>query len=403
MIAIPIIIISLIGIAAGKIPYLKMNRATIAFTGSVLLIATGAITYKDALESINLNTIVLLFAMMVINANLKLSGFFHLAGRFITRKANSPQTLLAWIIVLSAFLSAIFLNDTIVLMMTPLVIEIVKVAGRNPVPYLIALAISANIGSAATFIGNPQNILIGSISGIPFFSHILKMIVPTILSLAAAWLLIIVIFKKEFEKTRFEIKSHSNVKYYKHLLHKCMISIAILAIGIAFGMPVTPVALAASAFLLITRRVNPEKVFHDVDFSILVFFSGLFIITYALSGLEFYKILISKFSNYISDNIPLLSSVSLLLSNIVSNVPAVMLLEPVVKQAARQDVMWTVLALSSTYAGNLTILGSVANLIVAETAGKEKINLSFMDFLKAGLPVTLITTAIGVIWLIIIS
>ncbi len=398
-----IIIVSLAAIAAGKVPSLRMNRATIAFAGAAVLIASGSLTYDEALESVDLNTIVLIFAMMVINVNLKLSGFFRLAGRFITHKADTPKALLAWIIAISALLSALFLNDTIVLMMTPLVIEIAVIAERNPLPYLVALAVSANIGSAATFIGNPQNILIGAVSGIPFFSYTLIALVPSIFGLAVAWIVIILVFRKEFDRSRFVINTSAGILVYKPLLYKCFISIAVLGAGIALGLPVTPVALVSAALLVITRRVDPGRIFGDIDFSILVFFSGLFVITGALSHLEFYKNLVSGFGSLISESIPLFSTVSLLLSNLVSNVPAVMLLRPVAEQAVRQDIMWSALALSSTYAGNLTLLGSVANLIVAETARKGNINLSFMDYLKAGFPVTVISTAAGVLWLMLIS
>lgn len=396
-----IIAASLIGIAAGKIPSLRMNRATIAFTGAALLILTGSLTYSEALASVDLNTIVLIFAMMIINANLKLSGFFRLTGRLIAMKADTPEALLALIILTSALLSALFLNDTIVLMMTPLVIETALIASRNPVPYLVALAVSANIGSAATFIGNPQNIMIGALSGIPFFSYTLKALVPSVFGLAVSWLVIVIVFKKEFDNSRFSLSVSSSVLIYKPLLYKSLFSVVILAASIAAGLPITPAALAAASFLVITRRVNPGRVFADIDFSILVFFSGLFVITGALTRLDFYQEAVTAYGAAISDSIPLFSAFSLILSNIVSNVPAVMLLRPVVELAANPDVMWSALALSSTYAGNLTLMGSVANLIVAETARRQNINLSFSSYLRAGFPVTVITTAAGALWLML--
>lgn len=393
-----IIALSLAGIAAGRFPVLRMNRSTIAFTGAVLLVLAGGITYEEALSSVDLNTIVLIFAMMVINSNLRLSGFFRLAGRLICRNAETPGSLLAWIIVISAFLSAIFLNDTIVLMMTPLVIEIAVIASRNPVPYLVALAVSANIGSAATFIGNPQNILIGAVSGIPFFSYTLTALVPSAFGLAVSWLVIKLVFRKEFDKTRFMIDVSQGTAVYRPLLYKCLVSVALLAACIVSGMPVAPAALAAAALLAVTRRINPVRVFSDMDFSILVFFSGLFVITGALSRLDFYSYLVLGSGRLVAGNIPVFSVVSMVLSNLVSNVPAVMLLRPVVELSASKDIMWTALALSSTYAGNLTLLGSVANLIVAETAARANITLSFTDYLKAGLPVTIITVAGGAAW-----
>ena len=396
-----IIVISLAGIAAGRIPSLRMNRATIAFAGAVILVAAGSISYEDALASVDLNTIVLIFAMMVINANLRLSGFFRIAGKAIVVFADTPRKMAAMIIIISAVLSAFFLNDTIVLMMTPLVAEIALLASRNPLPYPVALAVSANIGSAATFIGNPQNILIGAVSGIPFFTYTAKVLVPVAVSLFAAWLIIITVYRKEFAHVRFSIKNASSAPVYRPLLLKCMASAALLVAAVAAGFPVTPAALAASVLLVITRRVRPERIFSDIDFSILVFFSGLFVITGALLKLDFYSSLLSDFSASVSESIPLFSMVSLALSNIVSNVPAVMLLRPVAEQSGLGSTIWTALALSSTFAGNLTLLGSVANLIVAESAKKSGINLGFAEYLKAGLPVTVVTTAIAVIFLVL--
>lgn len=162
-----LLVITLAGIAIGRIPRLRMNRASIAFAGAALLLLTGAIAPEEALKSIDLGTLILILSMMIITANLKFSGFFDLASTTVLRLAHTPRRLLFFIMVTSGLLSALFLNDTICIMMTPLVASLVLRARRNPLPYLIALAVSANIGSAATIIGNPQNMLIGASSGIP--------------------------------------------------------------------------------------------------------------------------------------------------------------------------------------------------------------------------------------------
>lgn len=163
-----IIIITLIGVSIGRYPVLRMNRATIAFVGAVILITINAISLEQAYQSIDLNTIVLLLSIMILNVNFRLSGFFYLISRFLLKFAKTPRQLLGMLIFLSGLLSAIFLNDTIVLVFTPIILEIVLALRRNPIPYLIALATSANVGSVATIIGNPQNILIGTFSGISF-------------------------------------------------------------------------------------------------------------------------------------------------------------------------------------------------------------------------------------------
>ncbi|PKL88842.1 MAG: anion transporter [Ignavibacteriae bacterium HGW-Ignavibacteriae-2] len=399
LISLSVIIITIIGVAIGRYPLLRMNRSTIAMVGAVILIVINSITLDEAYNAIDLNTIVLLFSIMVLNANYRLSGFFNLVTNEIIKIAKTPKRLLGVIIFLSGVLSALFLNDTIVLVFTPIVIELTTTLRRNPLPYLIALVTSANIGSAATIIGNPQNILIGASSQIPFFYFTLKLMPVSILGLLTIWLVLILIYKEEFKSKFFTKIPFHKTKIFKPLLIKSVLSTAIMLIALFAGAPTSLAIMCAAALLLVTRRLKPERVFKEIDWSLLVFFSGLFIVTKSIETMGYSSTLL-KISRINSGNFILdLSLISAVISNLVSNVPAVLLLRPFVETFGNPDSGWLTLAMATTFAGNLTLLGSVANLIVAESARKQGIVISFTEYLKAGIPITIISLIIGVFWL----
>ncbi|MFN4110914.1 MAG: SLC13 family permease, partial [Ignavibacteria bacterium] len=277
-----IAIITLFGIAIGSLPKLRMNRSTISLVGATFLVLTGAITLNDAYKSIDLDTITLLLGMMIINVNLGISGFFQFISSKIIHYSKTPVELLLLIIFSSGILSAIFLNDTICLMLTPLIIEITTQLKRNPIPYLIALATSANIGSVATIIGNPQNMIIGISSNISFLHFTRVLIVPSILSLIFLFLIILIIYRKEFIGLKFENTPEYNFKIYKPLSNKCIFSGLIFITLIITGFPLPVVALSSASVLLVTRRLKPQRVFVEIDWSLLVFFASLFVITGAI-------------------------------------------------------------------------------------------------------------------------
>lgn len=393
-----VIILTLYGIAVGSYPAFRMNRATIALVGAAVLIFIGSISLQQAYDSIDLNTILLLFSMMIINGNLRICGFFKLLSTKIISLAKSPNQLLALIIFSSGFLSAFFLNDTIVIIFTPLVIEVTKTLKRNPIPYLIALVTAANIGSSATIIGNPQNMIIGVSSGIPFTKYALFQTPPAILGLLIVWVVITLIYKSEFTRTRFEKLELEKVKPYKPLLIKSLISSVVMIVAFLLGVPVTLAAFGAASLLLITRRLKPERVFLEIDWGLLVFFTALFVVTKSIDTAGFGKYLTLTLVPYISQGITSFAVSSAILSNIVSNVPAVLLYRPVIPTLANTEQAWMILGMATTFAGNLTLIGSVANLIVAESARKHFIQLSFGEYLKSGLIITIISLLFGIIW-----
>ncbi|MCX7706687.1 MAG: anion transporter [Anaerolineae bacterium] len=395
-----IVFITLVGVAVGRYPWLHMNRATIALVGATALMIVGAIPLEVAYDALDMNTLVLLFAMMVLNVNLRLAGFFRLVASEVIRLARTPRQLLALIVVVSGVMSALFLNDTIVLMFTPLVLDIVLALNRNPIPYLIGLVSAANIGSAATIVGNPQNMIIGVSSGIPFVPFTARLAPVSLAGLAVAWGVIVLVYREEFARRRFaDTVILPREAIYRPLLTKALFATAVMLVAFLAGAPIPLAALTAAALLLITRRIKPQRVFNEVDFTLLVFFAGLFSVTGAIEHSGLSQRLFALGQPLAGQNVAALSVVALVLSNLVSNVPAVLLFRPLVPQLPDPTQAWLTLAMATTFAGNLTLLGSVANLIVAEIARGRGVELSFREYLRAGPFITLISLALGVLWL----
>lgn len=402
-----IIIVSLAGIAFGSLPGLRTNRSGIALAAAAILIAIGAIAPEKAAAAVDLSTIALLLAMMLIVANLRIAGFFTVAGARILAFARSPRQLLALIVAASGLLSALFLNDTMCVMLTPLVAELCRRGRRDPVPYLIGVAVSANVGSCATIVGNPQNMLIGAQSGMSFTEFFLRLAPPSVACLGLCWLFVVLAFPKEFKRGEYLAPSPvPRHRAYRPLVYKSFAAAALMLGLLLAGFRPAVASLAAAAALLVTRRVKPARVFAEVDFTLLVFFSGLFIITKSVEGTGAFAWLFERAKPLLSGSGPgplwLLSALTAVFSNIISNVPAVMLERPLISLFGDQGQAWALLALSSTFAGNLTLLGSVANLIVAEGAKKAGINLSFGKYLRVGLPLTLASLAVGTAWIIFV-
>lgn len=397
--AFAVIILTIVGVAVGRLPLLRMNRTTIALAGATILIVIGAISLDKAYAALDLNTLTLLFAMMIVNVNLRRGGFFTLVAKWVVRWAHTPRQLLALIIIASGVLSAIFLNDTIVLVFTPLVLAICKNLEQEPLPYLMGLATAANIGSTATITGNPQNMIIGVASKLTFVQFLLALGPVALGGMAISWLVIIVVYRQTLTNTALVAQAPLDEPSDKALLHKSMFAAGLMLVALVLGMPAPLAGLGAATILLVTRRIDPEAIFPHVDWSLLVFFSGLFIVTGAIETLGLSNQLFTLVKPLAQQGVVMLSMVAAVLSNLISNVPAVLLFRPFIPQFATPVQAWLTLAMATTLAGNLTLLGSVANLIVAESARRQRVQLSFSEYLKAGVPITLLSLVLGVVWL----
>jgi Na+/H+ antiporter NhaD/arsenite permease-like protein len=397
--AIVIFFATYVVIALGRLPGFRLDRAGAALIGASLMVASGVMTMGEAYGAIDFDTIVLLLGMMIVIANLKLSGFFALVGAFVARHARHPLALLAAIVLVAGFFSAFLVNDTICLMLTPLVLELVLALRRNPVPYLLAIALASNIGSAATITGNPQNIMIGSFSAIPYGSFLAALAPVSLAGLVLTMLLVAATHRAEFWGRQKLAAEPRDIRVNKPLVRK---SVAVTAAMVAAFFVVAPpakVAIVAGALLLLTRRLKPERIYAEIDWSLLLLFAGLFIVVAGLEKSVLTPDVLAAAGSLRLDRVPVLSAVAAILSNLVSNVPAVLVLKPFVQHLPDQRTAWLTLAMASTLAGNLTILGSIANLIVVERARQAGIAIGFWTYFKLGAPLTFVTIAIGVWWL----
>ncbi|GAP18404.1 anion transporter [Levilinea saccharolytica] len=394
-----IVTVTYIGIAVGRWPGLRANRTTITLMGAGLLIATRQVAFSALGDFLDLDTLILLFSMMILNANLQMAGFFQLAGRGLLKTARSPRILLAVEIALAGLLSALFLNDTICLMFTPLVVQITQGARRNPLPYLIALATASNIGSAATLTGNPQNMIIGTASGISYLDFALPLLPVAVMGLVVVWGVVIWFYPGEFRREALGDLTEQPLELNRPLLIKSLVVTGGLLTAFLLGAPVAEASFLAACALLFTRRVSPEHVFYEINWGLLAFFAAMFVVTGSLEANGVAGELFRLAGLSPDTGIWQFSLTTLVLSNLVSNVPAVLLLKPVVMQLHSPTAGWLTLAVASTLAGNLTLLGSVANLIVAEIAGSARIHMGFWEYTRVGLLVTIVTLAAGIMWL----
>lgn len=395
-----IVLLTYIGIAIGFVPRFRANRTTIALIGAGLLILFRQVALKDISGFLDIDTLMLLFSMMILNANLRLAGFFKLTSAFLLRLTRKPLVFLFIEILIVGILSAFFLNDTICIMLTPFLLELLLAMDRNPIPYLIALATAANIGSTATLTGNPQNMIIGVASGISYTHFAIALTPVALLGLGCVWFVVKLFYPQEFAASNyFPIPPTQKVHYYKPLLIKTSLITLGMLVAFILGVPIATAAFIAACALLLTRRVKPEKVFAEIDWGILVFFSALFIVTGALDKNGVTTALMNTLNLAGHENVLNLSLVTVVLSNLVSNVPAVLLLRPLIAAMSNPVAGWLTLAAASTLAGNLTLLGSVANLIVAESAHRRKVELTFWEYTKAGAIITVLTLVISTVWL----
>lgn len=397
--AIAIFLVTYAGVALGRAPGLRIDRAGIALVGASLMIGLGTLSLDEALKAIDLDAIALLLGMMIIVSQLRVSGFFEFVSGFALRRAHSPPMLLAAIVIVTGIFSAFLVNDAICLVMAPLVIDVTRTMRRDPAPYLLAVAMASNAGSAATLTGNPQNMIIGVSSHLSYADFAGKLAPAAAVALALTALLLMLIYWGEFS-TAFAPngKEARPLRHPRQLAKGLFVTAGVIA-GFFAGVPIAEAALIGGSLLLLTRSVNPRKLYAGIDGGLLLMFAGLFIV---VAGAE--KVLLTENAMAVVnqlhlDNAWMLASVTAVLSNLVSNVPAVLILKPVVLNLPDPGKAWRIVAMSSTFAGNLTLIGSVANLIVAERAAREGVILSFYTYLRIGLPLTMMSLAFGTWWL----
>lgn len=386
--------------AVGKFPGMKIDRPGAAIIGAVLMVAFGIVGPGQALRFIDFKTIVLLFAMMLIVAYLRLGGFFDWITQLVLTRLK-PHHLLPMVIFTCGLLSTFFVNDIICLVMVPFVLSAARRMRVKPLVYLLAVATASNIGSVATITGNPQNMLIGSYSGISYRSFLLHLAPVAAVGLLLDWLVLHMVFARAgIHDPELEVPVPlANLD--RSRLIKPAIVVAIVLAGFLAGAPPALMAALGAATMLITRSRDPEEVYRQVDWGMLVFFVGLFVIVGGAEESGLVRYLLDAARAWNLQNAAVFTVAVAAISNVVSNVPAVMLLKSVVPGFDNPHIGWLLLAMASTLAGNLTITGSVANIIVVERA-KPDVQIRFRDYLAVGLPITVLTLLFGGLWLALV-
>lgn len=388
-------VLTYLGLALGRIPPLRLDRTGFAVLGAVAFLATGSISVEEAKQAVDAPTLIVLFGMMLLSAQYRLSGLYTVIGDRLSRVAD-PRRLLLGTILVTALLSAVLTNDVVCFALTPLLLGSLVASGRPPLPYLLAIALASNIGSALTPIGNPQNILIAQSFGLPFLPFVLACLIPVVLSLGVLYVLVArTLSTATAMPSTASIKTDEAIPLDRWQAAKALLlTIAVIALFLS-PVPAPLTALGLVGVVLTSRRMHTRDVLSLVDWHLLALFVGLFVV---VRGFE-----ISGWTEAARDSLAaagadlttpgvLVPGVALL-GNLVGNVPAVMLMLPFV---GREPATGYALALASTFAGNAVLVGSIANIIVAEQAERLGVRIGFRDHLRLGLPVTLISLALAV-------
>lgn len=390
-----------LGMVLGRVPGLALDRTGMALVGAIALIVGGAVEPHEGWQAIDVSTIGLLFGLMVVSAQFRLGGFYTVVARRLASARMGPGLLLLAVIAVTALLSALLCNDIVCLAVAPLLVEGCARRRLDPKPYLLALACAANVGSAATLIGNPQNMLIGQALNLSFAGYLGMAAVPVLLSLAVTWAIIWAQTHERWERET-PVPHVTAPAFNIWQTGKGLALLTLLIAGFLFsGLPREILALGAAGVLLMSRRMHTRHMLGLVDWHLLVLFAGLFIVNHALqqSGLVAAAMDALARAGLDVSSPPWLFGTAAVLSNVVSNVPATMLLLP----AATHPLAGPVLALSSTLAGNLIIVGSIANIIVVDQAERLGTRISWADHARTGVPVTLATLAISGAWLWLVA
>ena len=393
------------GIALGSIPGLAIDRTGIAVLGAIAMLTTGTLSENEALKAINAPTILLLYSLMVLSAQFTLGGFYTKVALSIVRFVTKPEVFLFALVFSSALLSAVVANDIVCLAFTPVICVAAVRASLNPIPFVLALSCASNIGSAATIMGNPQNMLIGQVGGLHFGGFVLWCLPPTIISLVALYLIILVMYRGKWRDGSIVLSENAE-GWPKYDFRQSAKALALTTVLIALfftSIPREVSAVTIAGIILCSRKMTTRSILSLVDWHLITLFCALFIVVQgvvkygiAQSGVQLFGTL-----GYDINHPLVLSSVTLVLSNLVSNVPAVMLLLKNIDLGQTKNLY--LLALVSTYAGNLFIIGSIANLIMIEQARIYNISVTFWPHARVGIPVTVASILVALGWAFLVG
>ena len=387
-------------ISGRRLKILPLNRPAAALLGTVLMVASGVLTPQQAYRAVDYDTLVLLLGMMLISAYLGLAGFFDWAADWVLRVGGTPQRLLLYLIVVSGTLSALLVNDTVCLMLTPLVVAVMVRSGLPLPPYLLALAMSANLGSVATLVGNPQNMIISQLGRehLSFVRFSASLLPVAVTGLALEYAVLRFGFRRVLGAAIIRQPEKVARPLDVRLTTLSLGTLALVFLGFLCGLNLAWTALAGGALVIVLARRDTHEVLKLVDWHLLVFFAALFVVVEGLNGTgltdQAYDRLRGVFGATATAQAWNFAWFAALGSNVFSNVPFVLVAGKWIASFQNPELMWKVMALATTFAGNLTLLGSVANLIVVESA-RGHCEIGFWDYARFGIPITILTTIVG--------
>jgi Na+/H+ antiporter NhaD/arsenite permease-like protein len=396
--AVAVFALTYIGMALGRVPGFKIDRSGIALIAAVVLVATGGIPANQITNSIHFPTLLLLGGLMILSARVRAAGLYEAAAVWIARQAGRPVRLLALTIGIGGTLSAVLVNDIVVFAMTPLLCAGLSARKLDPRPFLFALAAASNVGSAATLIGNPQNILIGQVGQLGFWSYFAVASVPAIVGLLLVFACVARAWRSSLAGETGDA-AMGRPTFDRQQATICGVATVALLVLFTTSLAREISALLIAACLMISRTVPSRQLLDEIDLPLLILFASLFVVNEAFrrTGLadEALQALLSH--GLLPDRASIIAPLSLFLSNTIGNVPAVVMILQVWRDVPEGTLVG--LAILSTFSGNLLLIGSLANLIVTERAALAGVPLSFRDHAKAGVPVTVISLLFAGLWL----
>ncbi len=385
----------------------EISMPVAALIGAILMLILGIVSVTDAVNSLNFDVLLLLLGMMMLVSALDACGFFGCVAHILIKRCSSGTSLLATVMLLSAFLSALVLNDAVVLLLTPVVIRCCKSMHADPIPYLVGVFISANIGSVATVIGNPQNAYIATTAGIDFVTFSVKLLPMTVISLVIAFTILWVAFRKKLSIEKTELLSENVIDKLRLIILLILTSAMIILFTLSHSINISLATIAiiggCIAILIVsTKGLKTIKgCVKRIDWGVLLFFIGLFVVMAGVvsSGLLDYIVSLIPGLSPGNPSVLGITVLSTIISNLISNVPAVLLIRELIPIG--DTTLWLTLAASSTLAGNMTLIGAAANVIVCEESEKEGIKLDFWKFLKVGVPISILTLVVMFFFMIL--
>jgi Na+/H+ antiporter NhaD/arsenite permease-like protein len=388
-----------LGMALGRFPGLSIDRTGIALVAAILLLAAGALDTTQLVAAVDFPTIFILLGLMILSAQYAGSGFYDWCALKVAQAARSPARLLAVIVLVAGGLSAVLANDVVVFAMTPMLCLGLQARKLDPRPYLIALAGAANAGSAATLIGNPQNILIGQVGHLDFWRFLAVCGGPALAAMAIVYGTVWLVWRGRFGMPQEGGGQVAPVALDRWQLGKAVAATLVLLVLFTRDIPQEHAVLLVAGVMMISRRMASRDMLGMVDWHLLVLFAALFAINHALglTGIPAALVGDLQAAGWLPDRLAVMLPLALAGSNSIGNVPAVILL--LAAWPSPPEGALYGLALLSTLAGNLLLPGSLANIIVAERAAAAGVRLGFVEHARCGVPMALLSMALAAVWL----